>query len=325
MRRGQVGSVRMSGVLLAAGRAPCLCLARRRAGRFLVMALVGWLSGGVSLGSRAERLAQAPPLRAAVLANSSTRPPAGDARDNGAPHESSPDRTRGPAVARASRSRYAGPTHDFDQIVTILGRLRQDAALLPQGVSLTIAVDELARAPTLALSDGVMLTVLGSLGAPRISDWRAGRRLRVQAMVREPARYLDPGVPDLPLSLARRGIAMVGSVKSGALVEVVGHGSWLQEHATPARHPTRQLTMTNVGSWDPTTAAIVTAILIGDRAGLDDRIERDLQEAGTYHVIAISGGNIAILAACLLLTCRLLFMRWRAGLAVTILVLLAYA
>jgi hypothetical protein len=31
MRRGQVGSARMSGLLLAAGRASCLCLARRRA------------------------------------------------------------------------------------------------------------------------------------------------------------------------------------------------------------------------------------------------------------------------------------------------------
>jgi competence protein ComEC len=69
----------------------------------------------------------------------------------------------------------------------------------------------------------------------------------------------------------------------------------------------------------------VTAILIGDRAGLDDRIERDLQDAGTYHVIAISGGNIAILAGCLLLTCRVLFIPWRAGLSLTIVVLVAYA
>jgi competence protein ComEC len=298
---------------------------RRHAGRFFLAALAGWLAAGVILGSRAERLAQAPPLRAAVLANSSTRPPVGDAADDGAPRESFPDRGLGPAVARASRSRYPGPTHEVDQVVTILGRLRQDAALLGQGVGLTIAVDELARAPTVAPSDGVMLTVLGSLAAQRIPDWRAGRRLRVQAMVREPARYLNPGVPDLPLSLARRGIAMVGSVKSGALVEVVAHGSWLQEHAASARHRIRQLTMASVGSWDPTTAAIVTAILIGDRAGLDDRIARDLQEAGTYHVIAISGGNIAILAGCLLLTCRLLRVPWRAGLSLTILSLIAYA
>ena len=37
------------------------------------------------------------------------------------------------------------------------------------------------------------------------------------------------------------------------------------------------------------------------RASIDD-VERKLQEAGTYHVIAISGGNIAILAGlCMLL------------------------
>src|SRR5690606_5703287 len=37
-------------------------------------------------------------------------------------------------------------------------------------------------------------------------------------------------------------------------------------------------------------------ILIGDRAGLDPALEARLQAAGTYHVIAISGGNIAVLA-----------------------------
>ena len=41
------------------------------------------------------------------------------------------------------------------------------------------------------------------------------------------------------------------------------------------------------------------AIMIGDRAGLTADEERRLQDAGTYHVIAISGGNLAILAALL--------------------------
>ena len=43
----------------------------------------------------------------------------------------------------------------------------------------------------------------------------------------------------------------------------------------------------------------MTAILIGDRSGLSPEDERRLQEAGTYHVIAISGGNIALLTAML--------------------------
>jgi competence protein ComEC len=231
-----------------------------------------------------------------------------------------------PAAATAPRRLNTSRTDAAEHVVTLVGRLRQDATVLPQGVGLSIDVDKIARGSRAVRVDGgVMLTVLGSLAAPRVPEWRAGRRLRVRAVVREPARYLDPGVPDLPLSLARRGIALVGSVKSGALVDVVERGSWLEEHAASARQSIRQLTTASVGSWDPASAAIVTAILIGDRAGLDDRIERDLQNAGTYHVIAISGGNIAILAGCLLLICRLLLVPWRAGLSLTILVLVAYA
>ena len=45
------------------------------------------------------------------------------------------------------------------------------------------------------------------------------------------------------------------------------------------------------------TSLIMAGRLIGDRAGLDDAVVRRLQEAGTFHVIAISGGNIAVLAA----------------------------
>src|SRR5690242_21536204 len=39
------------------------------------------------------------------------------------------------------------------------------------------------------------------------------------------SRYLDPGVPDNERALARRGTTLVGSVKSGALVEVTARAS----------------------------------------------------------------------------------------------------
>jgi competence protein ComEC len=42
------------------------------------------------------------------------------------------------------------------------------------------------------------------------------------------------------------------------------------------------------------SAAVVTAILIGDRAGLDRDLTERLIAAGTYHVVAISGGNVAL-------------------------------
>ena len=54
------------------------------------------------------------------------------------------------------------------------------------------------------------------------------------------------------------------------------------------------------------SAAIVTAILIGDRARLESGHPAPTQTAGTYHVIAISGGNVALLTLVCFLATRLL-------------------
>jgi competence protein ComEC len=79
-----------------------------------------------------------------------------------------------------------------------------------------------------------------------------------------------------------------------------------------------------VGRWSGRSASIVTAIVIGDRAGLDDDLQRRLQEAGTYHVIAISGGNIAILAGLMIGGFRLAGLLGRAAMVASIALLVAY-
>jgi competence protein ComEC len=132
-------------------------------------------------------------------------------------------------------------------------------------------------------------------------QWRAGRRVVLKATVRRPAVYLDDGVGDDRLALARHGLILVGSVKSAALIEVVATGSRLEEAGASLRVFVRRAIDERVGRRDPLAASIATAILIGDRTGLDHDVTDRLQAAGTYHVIAISGGNIAIFASTLLL------------------------
>ncbi len=68
----------------------------------------------------------------------------------------------------------------------------------------------------------------------------------------------------------------------------------------------------------------MTAILIGDRGGLDQDDERRLQEAGTYHVIAISGGNIALLTAMLVVMGRVARLPVRTTYAASIVLLTFY-
>ena len=229
------------------------------------------------------------------------------------------DAARPPLRIAMAPALRAGP-------VVLEGRLIDDAAPGEAGVGLHL---ELQRwtidSVTTEGAGGVRLTVGGALGLDQAKEWRAGRLVRVPALLREPGRYQDPGVPDGRLQLARKGTVLVGSVKSGALVEVRERGGWAAEAAAGVRHLARTHVARHVGRYDRQSAAIVVAILIGDRVGLDDEVQRRLQEAGTYHVIAISGGNIAILAGLMLWLLRLAGAGHRAGSFVTMAVLGAYA
>ena len=98
----------------------------------------------------------------------------------------------------------------------------------------------------------------------------------------------------------------------------------LSEAAAALRAYVRRATARTIGPWDERSSGIATAILIGDRGGLDAEDERRLQEAGTYHVIAISGGNIALLTALLLLLGRAARLPARATAAASIVLLAFY-
>ncbi len=208
--------------------------------------------------------------------------------------------------------------------IVLEGRLREDAANLAAGVSLLLDVDRIGDDPARPVAGGVRLSVAGALAPRAAAAWRAGRRLRVTATLREPAFYLNPGVPDERRPLLRRGIALVGTVKSAALVEVVAPGSAIDERAAALRAWARHALNTAVGRWSQRSAGVATAIVIGDRTGLSQDDERRLQEAGTYHVIAISGGNIAILTVLLLVLLRSLRVPPRLAAAGAIVLLVFY-
>ena len=125
--------------------------------------------------------------------------------------------------------------------------------------------------------------------------------------------------------MAWRGTTLVGSVKSGRLIEVVARGGAIDETLARARAAVRRAVASSVGPHSERSAAIVLAILIGDRAGLPDEVERRLQEAGTYHVIAISGGNIAIVSGLFVFLFRAARVGPRVSAALVVVILSVYA
>jgi competence protein ComEC len=292
-------------LLLAASLASSLRAWRlQRPGWLGSSVALGFFIGGAMLSSVASQRASRPPLRVAFE-----------------------------ELARAARAHAHAEgrrmPEDDEAFAVVEGVLRADAARTPAGVSLSLETDVLvppgAMPRRAQVSGGLLVTAVGSLAPERIRDWRAGRRVRLPVQLRRPSRYLDPGVPDHERALAQRGTKLVGTVKSGALIEVLQRGSWASEILSALRASSRRAIGDAVGRWSPQSAAIVAAIVLGDRAGLSNDIERRLQEAGTYHVIAISGGNIAILAGLLLGAFRTVGWLGRTAMMAAIASLVAYA
>ena len=206
----------------------------------------------------------------------------------------------------------------------IEGVLRDDAAQVPYGVLLNVDVHAVGTPASAHRTSGGARLVVGGRASHAFKSWRAGRTIRAPASLRRPMTFANPGVPDEQRAQALRGIALTGSIKSGALIEVVAPGGWLSECAASVRAWTRRVIDMHVGPLDERSAAVAIAILIGDRTGLSDEDERRLQDAGTYHVIAISGGNIAILTALLIAVARLTRLPPRVAAALAIGILLFY-
>ena len=230
---------------------------------------------------------------------------------------------RSPLAAWFERTSPAGP-------VIVEGVLREDAVPTPSGLSISLDVltarqigDPFDQDAAGRLG-GVRLSVAGSMLDGRALEWRAGRTLRMPALLRPPSTYLNPGTPDERPALARRGVTLVGTVKSAALIQVMARGGIVAEGAAAIRAWTRRQVARALSPIDAAAAGVTTAVLIGDRTGLSEEDERRLQDAGTYHVIAISGGNIAILAVVFGAVWRLLLVGGRSGPVLTALLLAFY-
>jgi competence protein ComEC len=224
------------------------------------------------------------------------------------------------ALAPVLDDRFAPP-------VWLSGVLRDDATVDADGARLSLDVDRVrfddAVSPWRFVSGRAQIGVGGSITPLVAHDWVRGRRITAPVLVKRPQIWLNPGGPSERWQRLRRGVDVTGSVKSAALVDVAIGPPW-SEFAARIRRHVRVTIDRAVGPDAHESAGILTAILIGDRTGLDDATVRRLQMAGTYHVIAISGGNIAIVVAVCLFGLRLFVRSPRLIAAITMAVVLMY-
>ena len=135
-----------------------------------------------------------------------------------------------------------------------------------------------------------------------------GDRVRAWAECDLPRNFQNPGSPDRVSLLARRGIHLLARVKSPRLLEILPRDfgtPWDRATAAVRRSLHRQLLRLGQEG-NPQRAAVLSSIVLGDYVELSGETRAQFQNAGTYHVLVVSGLHVSTIAWILIQLFRLL-------------------
>jgi ComEC/Rec2-related protein len=142
----------------------------------------------------------------------------------------------------------------------------------------------------------------------------AGSVIRVHGRLFAPTRALNPGQFDPRSHWARHRVHRQLDADPGP-VDLVAAASpaWTARVARACREYMRRALREGIGD-DPATADVITGMMLGDTTRFSDEQMEEFRRTGTLHVFAVSGQNIATLAAVVLaLAPSFGVRRWRWG------------
>ncbi len=128
----------------------------------------------------------------------------------------------------------------------------------------------------------------------RKDPWQYGDVMKLPLKLRIPRNFQTPGSFDYAGYLARRGIYLTAFVWDDTKIKKIGRrGTWL-------RHRIEHVRRTVGGFFDEQlsakSAAILRALIIGDKSQLDPDVRDAFTRVGVAHVLAISGLHIGLVA-----------------------------
>ncbi len=173
----------------------------------------------------------------------------------------------------------------------VTGTVRGDAFERNGRLALTIDAESVEGAGrSQGVRGGVRVEVGGETPRPELPD---GQRVAVWAKLRR----AGPGA-------LRDGIAAYGFCKSARLVQPLGAGDSgpIRRAATRLRGWARKAI---VGAMLPgPERGLVLAMVLGDRSEIDEATAEAFRASGTYHVLALSGAQVALVAGLIVTVLR---------------------
>lgn len=233
-----------------------------------------------------------------------------------------------------------GTPRVFEGTVFRLGPLRHELYKAPFGRQTRAEVREQMDLRLDRPAGGLRVTVYAPEGAA-MPEAGCGTRVRVEAAPHTPERYLDPGVWNAGEWLRGQGVGAVATVAASKLAVTRASAERWSPRWMPCRlHLLEQAASERVlalagGTRGPRLpavlrvsgddAAMLTAMLTGDRTYLHHRIRVGFERTGSFHLLVVSGMHLAIFAGLVFFAADKLRVPRAWATAATILLSLGYA
>src|SRR5262249_2053140 len=200
-------------------------------------------------------------------------------------------------------------------VVSIEGRLieepvRWDADRVRVLLDVDAYHDGLDRRP---VQGRVQLTIYGET-----EPLGEGQRIRAEVRLHRPIGFRNPGVFNYPAHLRREGILLVGNARGDRVTPL--------SRDTPAWpvQVKRWAVATIRAQLPESSAALLAGLLLGERTTLPSETDEAFRRAGVYHVLAVSGFNVALIASSVFASLALLGVPRRATAVVASVVLVGF-
>jgi competence protein ComEC len=167
----------------------------------------------------------------------------------------------------------------------------------PDRARLLLDVEAVAEGEMRRSASGlVLLTIYGEIAVPL----GEGQRLWAEVRLHPPSGFRNPGGFDYPAQLRRQGVVLVGSGRGDRL-------GALTPDAPPWPVAVRRWAVATMRARLPErSAALLAGLVLGERSALPPETDEAFRRAGVYHVLAVSGSNVALVAATVFVSLSLL-------------------
>jgi competence protein ComEC len=227
-----------------------------------------------------------------------------------------------------------GPVHHIESTLPFSDKTREEQS---EQIQLKLTSVTATDGTPQLLAGGISLTLYAPLDAalPKLS---CADRVRAVATLRQPERYLDPGVWDERGYMLAEGVGAFGSGKAAAftIISKAPRSSlscWLRtlQQNTSSRliafaedqaHSTRLSSFFRLNRED---ATMLTAMLSGDRSYLSRGVRTGFERTGSFHLLVVSGMHLAIFAGLVFFFAKTIRMPRFAATCITILLAFCYA